>query len=52
MGQIYFSLSSNREKKYMSHEAAIFTDGPNMKVHSAPNKVDIEHTAHSGVTAS
>lgn len=36
----------------MSHGAAVFTDGPNVKVHSAPNKVDTEHTAHSGVTAS
>ena len=52
MVQINFSLSSNREKKYVSHGAAVFTDGPNLEVHSAPNKVAIEHTAHSGVTAS
>lgn len=36
----------------MSHRAAVFTDGPNVKVHGAPNKVNIEHTAHSGMTAS
>lgn len=52
MGQINFSLSSNREKKYMSHGAAVFTDGPNVKGHSAPKEVAIEHIAYSGVTAS
>lgn len=36
----------------MSHGAAVFTDGSNVKVHSAPNKVAIEHTAHSGLTVS
>lgn len=36
----------------MSHGAAVFTDGPNMKGHSAPKEVAIEHIAYSGVTAS
>lgn len=50
MSQINFSLSSNREKKYMSHGAVVFTDGPNVKIHSSPNKVAVEHTSRSGVT--
>lgn len=50
MSQINFSLSSNREKKYMSHGAVVFTDGPNVKIHSGPNKVATERTTHSGVT--
>lgn len=36
----------------MSHGAAAFTDGPNVKVQSIPHKVNREHTAHSGMAAS
>lgn len=47
MGQINFSLSPNREKKHMSHGAAVFTDGPNVTVQSAPGEIAMEHTARS-----
>lgn len=53
MGQINFSLTSNRKKnKIMSHGAAVSTDGPNVRVHSIPPEVNTEHTALSGMAAS
>lgn len=36
----------------MSHGAALFTDGPNVKVHSIPPEVNTEHPAHSGMATS
>lgn len=47
MGQINFSLSSNREKN-TSHGSAVFTDGPNVKIHSAYNSMAIEHKLIQG----
>lgn len=48
MGQINFSLSSNREKKYMSHGAAVFTDGSTMDFNIWTNSVSIEHKLIQG----
>lgn len=48
IGQINFSLSSNRGEKYMIRGAAVFTDGPNVKIHSASNSMAIEHKLIQG----
>lgn len=36
--------------EYTSQGDAVFTAGPNVKIHSTPSKVAMGHTGHSGVT--